>query len=101
MLKTFDADGALLTDTTYNNLNLPQTFTDATGKSLSYLYNELVKIQNISDALGHDQSYGYDACGRNTSVSEENYGTSSVEYNLLGNVKKLRGPRGATTSYTL
>ena len=38
VLKTFDADGALLTDTTYNNLNLPQTFTDATGKSLRNKY---------------------------------------------------------------
>ena len=99
VLKTIDPDGNVITETQYNELNLPRVSTDATGRTMSFSYNVLGKINTVTDAQGNHRTFAYDVCGRNNTVTDDLGGVSSAEYDLLGNVTKLCGPLGGATEY--
>ncbi len=46
VIKTLDAKGNVVSETTYNSLNLPATVVDSVGKTTTYTYNALGRQNN-------------------------------------------------------
>ena len=99
VVKTTDPEGNTVSETVYNELNLPAQVKNAAGKTTSYTYTPLGKVESVTDPLGEITEYFYDACGRNSSVLDASGHESRMQYDWLGNVTVLSGPLHGATQY--
>jgi len=83
-----DAKGNTISESTYNNLNLPHTVTDSTGNTTTYTYNSLGKVSIAIDSMNNRKEYSYNFRGQSTYVKDANNGESFACYDKLGNVRQ-------------
>ena len=79
--------------------------TDALGNTWSYAYNGRGQLTGVQPPGGSSpvRTWTYDAQGRPTAMTQPESGTSTSQYNAVGNVTYTQDARGATlsgTSYT-
>ena len=129
MLRTFDVDGNLLTETdfegnattyTYDSEGRVTSVTDPTGVATAYEYDAygypsrttlpngsvveydydaVGRLLETRDGIGIDQSVIYDAAGFPTAVTGANGTASQVDYDQFGRLSSLTSSDGGVWSY--
>ena len=95
-----DAKGNVVSETAYNELNLPSEVSYISGNTVTYEYDSIGRATMVTDALCNTKQYMYNYRGQNTAVIDAAGNTSSTAYDVLGNRTAIVGPLGGATRYT-
>jgi RHS repeat-associated protein len=94
-LENYDGVPALRTTQTDALNKTSQTYTDATGQNMASLQNDLLtkfetnalgEMIKVTDAMDHVTKSSYDWLGRRTEFTHPDAGTTTMQYDLAGNL---------------
>ncbi|SHL42830.1 SpvB/TcaC N-terminal domain-containing protein [Flavobacterium chilense] len=94
-LENYDGLPVLRTTQTDALNKTSQTYTDATGQNIASMHNDLVtkfetsalgEIVKVTDAMDHVIKSSYDWLGRRIELTHPDAGTSTMQYDLAGNL---------------
>ncbi|MEZ5278252.1 MAG: RHS repeat-associated core domain-containing protein [Opitutaceae bacterium] len=95
-----DSYGSTLSETIYNELNLPVSVIDARGKVTNYEYDVLGQVISRTDPSGAKTSFRYDAMNRIDRVTDANGRSFTRVYESDDVVKEVIDADGKKTLFT-
>jgi RHS repeat-associated protein len=98
-IKIKDAYGNIISNTVYDETDLPYIQEDALGNRVTSKYDSMRRLVEVIDALNRSTKYVYDKMSRLATVTDAAEGESKQAFDSDGNLKSITDPSGGTTKF--